>query len=175
MKLVMETMGRLLSLRWVGFICAALSAAGVGLAVWSEHALGLVPCPLCLWERWPYRVVVVFGLLAAVLPRRAARWALLAVLLLLLGEVAISFVHVGVEFGWWRSPLPSCNAPDLTGATGADDMFARLPVRPAKPCDEPAYLLPGQPLSMAAMNLLFALFLTGLACVGLMRREKPRP
>ena len=30
-------------------------------------------------------------------------------------------------------------------------------MRPAKPCEDPAYLIPGLPISMAAMNLLYAL------------------
>ena len=37
------------------------------------------------------------------------------------------------------------------GAAGA------MPARPAKPCDEPTFLIPGLPLSMAAMNLIYAL------------------
>ena len=31
-----------------------------------------------------------------------------------------------------------------------------MPLTPSKPCDEPTYLIPGLPLSMAAMNLIFA-------------------
>ena len=41
--------------------------------------------------------------------------------------------------------------------------LARMPSHPAKPCDDPTYLLPGVPVSMAAMNglaaLAFGLFL----------------
>ena len=33
---------------------------------------------------------------------------------------------------------------------------------PAKPCDAPTFLVPGVPLSMAGMNLLYALGLGGL-------------
>jgi hypothetical protein len=38
-----------------------------------------------------------------------------------------------------------------------------MPLRPSKPCDAPTFLVPGLPLSMAAMNLLYALvFAAGL-------------
>jgi disulfide bond formation protein DsbB len=32
-----------------------------------------------------------------------------------------------------------------------------MPARPAKPCEDPTYLIPGLPISMAALNLLYAL------------------
>jgi hypothetical protein len=56
---------------------------------------------------------------------------------------------VGVEFHWWQSPLPECNGILTPGAP--------LPMTPAKPCDEPTFLIPGLPVSMAAMDLLYAL------------------
>ena len=33
------------------------------------------------------------------------------------------------------------------------DRLSRMPARPAKPCDEPTFLIPGLPVSMAGMNL----------------------
>ena len=139
---------------------AALAGAALGVAVWSETALGLVPCALCLWERWPYRVVAGLCLAALLLPWRA--WLGMAAVAALVGA-GLGGLHVGVEQGWWPSPLPECAAPALGGGTMAERL-ARMPARPAKPCDEPAYLVPGLPVSMAAMNLLAALALSaGLA------------
>jgi disulfide bond formation protein DsbB len=37
---------------------------------------------------------------------------------------------------------------------------------PTKPCDEPAFLIPGLPLSMAAMNTIYGLALAALAFRG---------
>ena len=51
----------------------------------------------------------------------------------------------------------------MTGGSIAERL-ARMPAVPAKPCDEPTFLLPFLPVSMAAMNLLYALaFATALA------------
>jgi disulfide bond formation protein DsbB len=138
-------------------VLAALGAAtalGVayGAEVWGE----LVPCALCLLERGPYRIVVVLGLLAAIAPRRLARTLLALAVAALLTDAAIAAVHVGVELHWWPSPLPECAAPHLSGGSIAERL-ASMPARPSKPCDEPTFLIPGLPLSMAAMNLLFAL------------------
>ena len=45
--------------------------------------------------------------------------------------------------------------------------LARMPALPAKPCDSPTYLLPGLPVSMAAMNLALSLGLS-LALAGVL-------
>jgi hypothetical protein len=47
---------------------------------------------------------------------------------------------------------------------------AALPERPAKPCDEPTFLIPALPVSMAAMSLVFSLGLGG-AMAALLRRR----
>jgi disulfide bond formation protein DsbB len=115
-----------------------------------------VPCALCLLERWPYRVAIALGLVATVVPAPIGRWLLALLSLTMFAGAAIAAVHVGVEFGWWHSPLPECTAPHLASGSIAQRL-ASMPLRPSKPCDAPTYLIPGLPLSMAAMNLLFSL------------------
>jgi disulfide bond formation protein DsbB len=150
-------------------VFAALgAAAALGVAYASEIWLELVPCALCLLERWPYRIVIVLGLLAAIAPRGLARTLLAAAIACLLADAAIAAVHAGVEFQWWPSPLPECAAPHLSGGSIAERL-ASMPARPAKPCDDPSYLIPGLPLSMAVMNLLFALGFSALLASSLSR------
>jgi disulfide bond formation protein DsbB len=142
--------------RTLAVLAALAAAAGLAFAyaleVWGE----LPPCALCLVERWPYRIVVVLGLLAAVSPARLVRFILVLAVVCLLADAAIAAVHVGVEFKWWPSPLPECAAPDFSGGSIAERL-ASMPARPAKPCDEPTFLIPFIPVSLAAMNMLFAL------------------
>jgi len=71
-------------------------------------------------------------------------------------------LHVGVEQGWWPSPLPSCLAPTAGGGS-VEELLRGLRPTPAKPCDEPAYLFPTLPLSLAAMNLIYAAGLGALS------------
>jgi len=141
-------------------VAAVAAAAALGVAWYTERVVGIVPCALCLLERWPYRVAVVLGLLAAFVPGRWAGVARVLLVATLVAGAGIGMVHVGVERGWWASPLPECAAPVFAGGTVAERL-ARMPARPGKPCDAPTYLAPGLPLSMAAMNVVLALVLAG--------------
>jgi disulfide bond formation protein DsbB len=142
--------------RTLAVLAALGAAAALGIAYASEVWGELVPCALCLVERWPYRIIIVLGLLAAIAPRSLVRTLLVLAILCLLTDAAVAAVHVGVELHWWPSPLPECAAPHIGGGSIAERL-ASMPARPSKPCDEPTFLIPGLPLSMAAMNLLFAL------------------
>ena len=157
-------------IRRAAWIAILGSAAALGGALAAERWLGLVPCALCLWERWPYRVAIAFGLIALALPPRMARWALLATALALLPGVALAAVHVGVEQHWWPSPLPECAAPSLGGGSIAERL-ARMPATVSKPCDEPTFLVPGLPVSMAGMNFVFALALAGFLAISANRQR----
>jgi disulfide bond formation protein DsbB len=152
-------------------VLAALgAAAALGIAYASEFWGELVPCALCLLERWPYRLVIVLGLLAAVAPRGLVRPLLYLGILCLLADAAIAAVHVGVELKWWPSPLPECAAPRFSGGSIADRLSS-MPMRPSKPCDEPTFLVTGLPLSMAAMNMLFALAFSAALAISLSERR----
>jgi disulfide bond formation protein DsbB len=158
--------------RTLAVLAALTAAAALAFGYALEHWAELPPCALCLLERWPYRAVVVLGLVAAIVPARWMRSVLLLAVLCLLADAAIAAVHVGVEMKWWPSPLPECAAPRFSGGSIADRL-ASMPARPAKPCDEPSFLIPAIPLSLAAMNLLFALaFSGGLAASMAARRHQ---
>lgn len=154
-----------------GLAGAVLAGAGLAAALASEHWGGLVPCALCLVERWPYRVVILLGALALAWPRAARPLVALAALAMLT-SAALAGTHAGVEQGWWPSPLPECAAPQLGGGTTADRL-ARMPARPAKPCDEPTFLIPGLPVSMAQMNLITSLLLAAGLAAAAARRSTP--
>ena len=155
-------MARNLSSMKRALIILALAAAAPLLAQASEAWLGLAPCTLCLWQRWPYWVAAGLAVFALALPRHAG------VLLGLAGLAAIASgllggFHLGVEQGFWPSPLAGCQAPSAGGAMSIEDMLKSLAPVPNKPCDAPAFLISGLPISMAAMNMLYGLGLGALA------------
>ena len=160
-------------LRFALLVCALAAASALGIALGSERYGGLVPCALCLVERWPYRIAAILALVGLVLPRSWGWVVLWLCIALVLGAAAAGMVHVGVEQGWWPSPLPECMAPNLAGLS-ISERLARMPAVPSKPCDEPTYLIPFLSVSMAAMNVIFALALaSGLAIFALRNRRSP--
>ncbi len=136
---------------WSARFGYGLAVAGTALVIlavvyYAQYHLLLVPCPLCLWDRWPYRLLVIFGLILMIAPKKTVRYLYCMVLITALVGAGLSFVHVGVEFKWWLSPLPECNAALY---------LSDLPAAPAKPCDDPTYLVSWLPISMAMMSLIY--------------------
>lgn len=160
--------------RPIGLATASLLAAGAALAVadLSERWGGLVPCALCLWERWPYRLAILLSALALLLAARWSRGLLWLVVAAMLAAGVLGAVHVGVEQGAWPSPLPECAAPALPAGGSLAERLAHMPATPAKPCDDPTYLLPWLPVSMAAGNLLYALAFALILAISLWRTRR---
>ena len=128
----------------------ALSTAWI-----AQHLLLMAPCALCLLERWPYRLLVLTGGLAMLLPPRSGRLLLWLCAVPLLASVVIALTHVGVEQGWWPDPWPACMAPHFHGGS-MSERLASMPRLPAKPCDSPNRLFAFLPLSMASLDLIYA-------------------
>lgn len=152
-------------------------AWALGWVWWAEHVAGMAPCELCFWERWPYRALILLGLAWLVLSgagSRAGRVIGVLVSAALLAAIAIAALHVGVEQGWWPSPLPACAAPHFKGGSFAERLAA-MPLRPAKPCDAPNRLFGWLPVSMTTLDLIYAALLLPAGRILLPRRlAQPR-
>lgn len=156
--------------RRIAWLNLVLGAFALAVAFGAQDFLGMAPCELCLWERWPYRIAILLGVVAFVVPPRLVRAVAALSALVFLGAVAAAFIHVGVEQAWWPSPLPECSASNiLTG--NLSSLMASLPAAPAKPCDAPNFLIPGLPISFATMDLIYAVLCLGLVGAYLARRR----
>lgn len=149
--------------RRIAIYVLVLAALALGVALGSERFLGMAPCELCLWERWPYRLLLVLAAVALLAPPGLRRILLWVCVFAFLCGAAIAFVHVGVEQGWWPSPLPECSASNLLSGN-IQTLVASLPAAPAKPCDAPNFLIPGLPVSFATMDFILAA--VGAAALG---------
>jgi disulfide bond formation protein DsbB len=152
--------------RLIAGLTALAAIAALGTAYFAQYVLLLTPCELCLYERWPYRIVIALALIAALQRPRIARLFLLLAALTLLCGAAIAFVHVGVEQYWWKSPLPECNGALTPGAP--------LPLFPATPCDRQIYLIPHLYISMARMDFATALTFALLLLAYVLPRRRYR-
>jgi disulfide bond formation protein DsbB len=134
--------------------CASALLAALGF----QHLGGLAPCPLCILQRWPHGIALVFGLAAIAWPGRALRVATALAASALTAGAVIAFYHAGVEQGWWPGP-DTCAVPDPSSMS-TDDLLARLQATPVVRCDEIPWSFLG--LSMAAWNVPLSLGIAGL-------------
>jgi disulfide bond formation protein DsbB len=160
----------MLSPRGIALTGFTLGLLALVIALGSEHFLGLIPCALCLSERWTYRFAMIAAIFVFILPRGARPAGCWLMVALFVVAAAAAGVHVGVEQHWWKSPYPECMAPDLSGLSPAE-RFARMPLRPAKDCADPDYLIPAIPITMAQANLLYAL--ASAAFLTMLIRRRP--
>jgi disulfide bond formation protein DsbB len=143
-----------LSIRF-GLFLIAVGVVSLGVALASQYLGGLAPCPLCIYQRYPYGVVVGLGLLALLVwrqPRLAGAFVLLGAVALFV-DAGIAAFHVGVEEHWWEG-LKACEgAIDPTNMT-VEEIAEALKQAPPVPCDQKAFVLFG--ISMAGYNFLYA-------------------
>ena len=133
-------------------------------AAYVEYGMGLAPCTLCWWQRYPYWGILTAGsaLLAYAqwLSPRCRAIALGATALTLLGGAGVAGFHVGVEQRWWEG-LATCGGGNI-GEGSLEDQLAAIMTAPVARCDEVAWSLFG--LSMAGYNLILSVGLA-VACL----------
>jgi disulfide bond formation protein DsbB len=113
-----------------------------------QYIGGMVPCVLCLYQRWPHAAAVVIGLLALkfggrMLPGLGALAAATS--------AAIGVFHVGVEQKWWDG-LAACSVDTLSGISSADLLNTDISVGAPVACDAIAWQMFG--VSMAGWNVV---------------------
>lgn len=135
----------------------ALSSAGILSAAYvSQYGFGLDPCQLCFYQRKPYMLNIVLGLLAFLVAgksRKAALGILFLAALSFVADLGIAGFHVGVEQHWWKG-LESCSNYALPEHATAEELRKFIMSRAPTSCDVPAFVLFG--ISMAGYNFLMA-------------------
>jgi len=144
------------------------SVAVVGTALLSQYWGGLVPCELCLYERWFYYAAIVLALAALAFPAEGVQRAGLALLgLLFLASTALGFYHTGVEQHWFPGPSACTNSG--SAAETFEQFKARLLNQQPVLCDEIQWSIAG--LSLAALNAICSLAIAVFAFWSLKRRK----
>ena len=137
--------------RWIALLLPVALMAG---ALGSQYIGGLVPCEMCVWQRWPHYAAIVVALLAFVVQGNVMR----AALTLLAGALiavsgAIGVFHAGVEYHWWQG-ITACTSGFRPAASSAD-MLAQIMNAPVVRCDAPQWTLFG--ISLAGFNAIFSI------------------
>ena len=155
---------------------AVLSALMLLAAAFFEHVMGLLPCIMCLWQRWAHWLVVGIGGMAFLLgkkaglqPGRGILLMLVAIVACLIAGAGIGFWHAGVEAGLLTGPS-ACSGIDLGGEAGA--ALDRLLATPSVRCDEVAWSLLG--ISMAGWNGIISLLMASIGVISVVSNFRNR-
>lgn len=150
---------------WLSFL---VPAALLGGAYFSEYAMGLHPCEMCWWQRYPHFAGLAFGGLAVMQMlrgQRGARGLALVAALSVAVSGLIGAFHAGVEYGWWEG-VTACTST-VTPEPGESylDAIMRAPI---VRCDVAPWDLFG--ISLAGYNFLISCGAAILITVLLRRR-----
>lgn len=155
-------------------LAVALTAAATIAGAWFfQLVLGIVPCPLCLEQRYAYYLVIPLGLLIALAARGGAPRPLLLAGLAILALASIANAglgthHSGVEWGFWKGPT-DCSGP-VVNLGSATDLLSRLDTVKVVRCDEVQWRFLG--LSLAGYNVLISLLMAAIAAWGFVATVK---
>jgi disulfide bond formation protein DsbB len=158
-----------ISPRAVVSLLLVASAAIVGTALVLQYVGSLVPCELCLYQRWPYYAAIVATGIALLSGDDRAMGAVIALCALLFtASTVLAFYHVGVEHHWFAGP--SACTGGASGASSVEALKAQLLARQPVSCDEPAWRLFG--ISLAGWNLVASVLITAFCLAAIVKRHR---
>ena len=143
---------------FAGFVLTA-SAVVLGAALGSQYVGGLLPCELCLLQRWPWAAAIAIAIVVLFAGGRGALlWVALVLAMVFAVGSGLAFYHLGVEQHWYPGPS-ACTASGNRAAT-IEELRQQLMHQQPVQCDQPAFELFG--VSMAGWNLVASLVMTVL-------------
>ena len=135
----------------------AISFTMILFALISEHIFGLVPCSLCLIQRYPH-IFVFFTALWLIFFKTHNFFIYPLNTLMMALSATLAFYHVGVEQGVFQGPQ-SCSSSNLSlvSEKNAEALLQDILNTPLVRCNDVTWYFIG--LSMATWNLILS---TGL-------------
>jgi disulfide bond formation protein DsbB len=148
-----------LTTRRFAALVLTVSLLVLGTALLSQYWGGLIPCELCLLQRWPWRVAIVAAAMLWLAGERIPlTFAALTFALLFFVSAGLGFYHVGVEQHWFAGPTTCSASAGITATTVEELRQQLLGVKPVM-CDQVQWALFG--VSLAGWNMIASLALAG--------------
>ena len=124
-------------------------------ALFIEYILKVKPCALCIYERYPYYLILLFTILFFF----KTNWKNQLMILIIITSIVSFFLagyHVGIEYGLINE-LSSCKT-EVSKNISKDILLKELQSKLAPSCKKVAFKLFG--LSLASINMIMSLILT---------------
>ena len=130
-----------------------LSVISLTSAYFIEYVLGHKPCNLCLIERIPYGLSIIF-IISIFILKNNEKFIVLLLILTSIFSFAISVYHYGIEQGFFRESAV-CNVKNFTENITKEDLLKQLNERIVS-CKDVTFRIFG--LSLTSINIIINLF-----------------
>jgi disulfide bond formation protein DsbB len=153
---------------------ALIAAATIAGAWFFQLVRDIVPCPMCLEQRFAYYGIIPLAALIAIAakmgaPRGVLLFGLALIALAALGNAGYGAYHAGVEWKFWPGPSSCTGNPALN--LGGGSLLDQLDKVKIVPCDVVQWRFLG--ISLAGYNALISLLMAAIAAWGFSRTAKP--
>ena len=150
-----------------------IAAATIAGAWFFQLVLEILPCPMCLEQRYAYYFTIPFAVLVALAaakgaPRSMVLAGLAVLALVALGNAVFGGYHAGVEWGFWPGPTDCTGSGFDPGKAGS--LLENLDKVKVIRCDEVQFRFLG--ISLAGYNALISLLMAAIAGWGMARSAK---
>ncbi len=139
-----------------------ISIIGFVTALTAQHIFRIKPCQLCLYQRVPYALNAVFGLMAFLATFRypkVTRLLIAVSIITFAGGAVVAGFQTGLEYGWWTIDI-ACELDEGFIKASMDQLKAILGKVEHKDCSDPAFTLFG--ISLAGFNFVGSLFISAV-------------
>jgi disulfide bond formation protein DsbB len=150
-----------------------VASATIAGAWFFQLALDILPCPMCLEQRYAYYAIIPLSALVALGAAKGAPRPLLVAGLIMIALIAAAnsvfgVYHAGVEWKFWQGPT-DCTGPvvDFGKAGSLLDQLDKVKVIR---CDEVQWRFLG--VSLAGYNALISALMAAIAAWGLAKSAK---
>lgn len=140
---------------WTYILFLLLSFSSILSAFFVEYVLEYQPCPLCLYQRIPYYVMICLSL-ACFKFIKIRRIGIMILIISTIASIILSAYHSGVERKIF-TPLESCTKRQSSQILSAQDYLNFINQKEAVSCTEIPFKLFG--LSMANFNFIINVFM----------------
>ena len=121
-----------------------------------QYVLNMQACKMCIYQRIPYFIAIIIGLIALLIKKY--KYALLLLSLVFFANAIFAFYHMGVEYGWFKN-IFGCQAAILSD--NIEKLRQNILNSQAFDCSKPQFSFI---LTLAGWNFIIC-FIVGILCL----------
>ena len=119
--------------------------------------IGLKPCQLCIYQRWPWYLIILLSFFSIFYNKTIYPYNKFIIFLLFVSSAAYAGWHAGIEWAFWQGPSTCVTTTDKIESH--DDLLKNIQsIKSFVPCTEASFRFLG--LSLAGYNFISSLIMS---------------